>query len=108
MDADLQHDETLLPNMLEILRQGDTDIVVGSRYMAGGGVGQWEKSRTRYSNIATHLSRLALKAALSDPMSGFFMMRYDAMLRCVRAGVSGMGGAVWNYAVTAVYSRRKP
>src|SRR5215813_6755391 len=36
MDADLQHDETLLPRMLEILRQGDTDMVVGSRYVEGG------------------------------------------------------------------------
>jgi dolichol-phosphate mannosyltransferase len=91
MDADLQHDETLLLKMLEILRQGHTDIVVGSRYIAGGGVGRWEKSRARYSHIATRLSRLALKAALSDPMSGFFMIRYDAMLRCVQAGVAGIG-----------------
>jgi dolichol-phosphate mannosyltransferase len=91
MDADLQHDEALLPNMLDILRQGDTDIVAGSRYMAGGGTGQWEKSRAQYSNIATRLSRLALKAELSDPMSGFFMIRYDAVLRCMRAGVSGIG-----------------
>jgi len=91
IDADLQHDESVLLNMLEILRQGDTDIVVGSRYMAGGGVGQWEKSRAQVSHFATRLSRLALKAELSDPMSGFFMMRYDAMLRCVRAGVSGIG-----------------
>ncbi len=91
MDADLQHDETLLPKMLEILRLGGTDIVVGSRYTAGGGVGQWEKSRTRYSRIATRLSRIALKTELSDPMSGFFMIRYDAMLRCVRAGTAGIG-----------------
>lgn len=91
MDADLQHDETLLMAMLQILRQGDTDIVVGSRYMAGGGIGQWDKSRAQYSRFATRLSRMVLKAELSDPMSGFFMMRYDAMLRCVRAGVSGIG-----------------
>ncbi len=91
MDADLQHDETLLPKMIEILRRGDTDIVIGSRYMAGGGVGRWEKSRTQYSRVATRLSRLALKAELSDPMSGFFMIRYDAMLRCVHAGVAAIG-----------------
>jgi glycosyltransferase involved in cell wall biosynthesis len=36
MDADLQHDETLLPTMLNLLRQGDADIVIGSRYIPGG------------------------------------------------------------------------
>jgi len=91
MDADLQHDETLLRTMLETLRQGNTDIVVGSRYIAGGGVGPLEKSRTRYSRIATRLSRLALKAELNDPMSGFFMIRYDTMLRCVHAGLTNIG-----------------
>ncbi|MFO1430319.1 MAG: glycosyltransferase family 2 protein [Candidatus Competibacteraceae bacterium] len=91
MDADLQHDESLLLDMLRILRQGDTDIVVGSRYMEGGGIGRWDKSRAQYSRFATRLSRMVLKADLSDPMSGFFMMRHDAMLRCVKAGVSGIG-----------------
>jgi dolichol-phosphate mannosyltransferase len=57
MDADLQHDETRLTAMLEILREEHTDIVVGSRYMPEGGDGQWEKSRTLYSRIATWLSR---------------------------------------------------
>ena len=32
IDADLQHDETLLPRMLEVLQKGDTDVVIGSRY----------------------------------------------------------------------------
>jgi dolichol-phosphate mannosyltransferase len=36
MDADLQHDEILLPAMLDILRKGDADLVIGSRYVAAG------------------------------------------------------------------------
>jgi dolichol-phosphate mannosyltransferase len=91
MDADLQHDETLLPAMLDILRQGDTDIVIGSRYIPGGGIGQWDKSRAWLSRCATKLSHLVLKADLADPMSGFFMMTHDAMLRCIRGNVSGIG-----------------
>src|SRR5579875_1387848 len=39
MDADLQHDESILPRMLATLRQEGCDMVVGSRYAAGGGVG---------------------------------------------------------------------
>ena len=41
MDADLQHDERLLPKMLEVLDNGAADVVIGSRYVAGGGVGDY-------------------------------------------------------------------
>ena len=41
IDGDLQHDETLLPHMLAQLKQGDTDMVVGTRYAPGGGTGDW-------------------------------------------------------------------
>jgi dolichol-phosphate mannosyltransferase len=39
MDADLQHDEALLPKMLEVIKREDLEIVVGSRYVPGG---EWE------------------------------------------------------------------
>ena len=42
MDADLQHDERLLPQMLQQLESGRFDLVVGSRYVAGGGIGDLE------------------------------------------------------------------
>lgn len=77
MDADLQHDETLLAPMLELLRGGSCDLVVGSRYVAGGGIGTWDKDRARASRAATWLARVALKAPISDPMSGFFMLRSE-------------------------------
>src|SRR5262245_24347335 len=53
MDADLQHDERLLPQMLKQLESGQSDLVVGSRYLAGGGVGDWDRSRARFSRLAT-------------------------------------------------------
>jgi dolichol-phosphate mannosyltransferase len=84
MDADLQHDETLLPRMLESLRRGDLDIVVGSRYIEGGNVGDWPAHRLSFSRIATWLARRVLRAELSDPMSGFFMLRREALEGCVR------------------------
>jgi dolichol-phosphate mannosyltransferase len=78
MDADLQHDEQLLVPMLEALRRGTADIVVGSRYCAQGEVGDWSARRQSISRVATRLSRLVLKGrTLSDPMSGFFMVRHD-------------------------------
>src|ERR1700688_3471301 len=79
MDADLQHDERLLPQMLDTLKQGDTDIVIGSRYAPGGDIGDWDARRARMSRVAIRLSRLLVPAELTDPMSGFFMMRRSVL-----------------------------
>jgi dolichol-phosphate mannosyltransferase len=79
IDADLQHDERLLPQMLDTLKQGDADIVVGSRYAPGGDIGDWDARRARISRLAVRLSRLVVPAELSDPMSGFFMMRRSVL-----------------------------
>ena len=73
-DADLQHDLALLPGFLSALDQG-ADLVVGTRYQAGGssreGLKPW---RRMLSRAATVLTRRAVGAALSDPMSGFFAL----------------------------------
>jgi dolichol-phosphate mannosyltransferase len=90
MDGDLQHDERILPAMLDRLERGDVDIVVGSRYVDGGGVGDWDSLRARISRFATRLSRLVLRADLADPMSGFFMLRREVFAARVR-NLSGIG-----------------
>jgi len=79
MDADLQHPETLLRPMLELLRSGSCDVVVGSRYVEGGGIGTWSTGRARASRFATRLARAALKAPVADPMSGFFMLKSEVI-----------------------------
>src|SRR6516165_5394684 len=61
IDADLQHDERLVPKMVETLRDG-ADLVVGSRYVAGGVVGDWDRGRARASGFATRLARMICKA----------------------------------------------
>src|SRR5216684_1172073 len=81
---------TARPRMFEALKGEALDIVIGSRYAAGGGVGDWDKSRARISDLATRLSRLVVKAELSDPMSGFFMIRRPAFEAALRA-LSGQG-----------------
>ena len=85
MDADLQHDEALLPAMLRCLRAEPFDLIVGSRYVEGGGVGNWDKRRAGISGLATRLGRLVLKADIADPMSGFFMIRREAFDHAVRS-----------------------
>src|SRR5947208_3804644 len=77
MDGDLQHDETLLPRMLAALKSGPVEVVVGSRYMGGGSIGEWSRRRVHISKLATRLSRLICKSDIADPMSGFFMLRRE-------------------------------
>ncbi|MES2445441.1 MAG: glycosyltransferase family 2 protein [Pseudomonadota bacterium] len=91
IDGDLQHDESLLPAMLDAL-QGDAalDLVVGSRFVDGGGTGEWDRDRVAKSAFATRLSRMLLKADLSDPMSGFFMIRSD-IVRSLVPTLSAIG-----------------
>lgn len=91
MDADLQHDETLLASMFALLKdEPEVDIVVGSRYIAGGSIGDWDRSRAGISRFATRLSRLVVPADLTDPMSGFFMLRRSTLDLSVR-GLSAIG-----------------
>jgi dolichol-phosphate mannosyltransferase len=90
MDADLQHDETLLPKMLATIKARQLDIVVGTRYGADGSVGDWQKSRVVISDLASRLARLVVKAELTDPLSGFFVVARDAFAATMR-NLSGQG-----------------
>jgi dolichol-phosphate mannosyltransferase len=77
MDADLQHDESLLTGMLDRLRQDDVDLVVASRYVDGGSAESFSALRAKVSRWSTDVARRFLGVELSDPMSGFFMMRRE-------------------------------
>ena len=94
IDADLQHDETVLPAMLARLRgdaaQAPVDLVVASRYAAGGKLEGWDAERARMSRLATALANRMVPTGLSDPMSGFFLMRRETFERAVRR-LSGEG-----------------
>ena len=78
IDADMQHDERILRTMLASLEAGEADLAVGTRYASDGGFGDWDARRKTISLVATKLSALVVKADLSDPMSGFFMIRREA------------------------------
>ena len=90
MDADLQHDESLLPGMLQAVQSDGINLAVASRYSKGGSVGDLSDSRAKISRIATDVSRLIVKADLGDPMSGFFMIEREAFESTVRR-MSGQG-----------------
>jgi dolichol-phosphate mannosyltransferase len=80
IDADLQHDETLLPKMLETLRGGGCDLVIASRYAGPHpeeDVEGLSAVREQGSRLANRLGRLVLRQDVSDPVSGFFMIRRE-------------------------------
>ena len=81
MDADGQHDSDLIPALYKAAMDG-ADVVIGSRYIAGGGVGQWDGRRHHLSRLATRLTRWFCRVSVADPMSGFFVIRkhtFDAI-----------------------------
>ncbi len=82
MDADLQHDETILPKMYQAIREG-ADLAIGTRYSGEDASSQGLSPIRQWgSNLATDLARKFLHIDVSDPMSGFFMLpraRVDAV-----------------------------
>ncbi len=80
MDADLSHPPEVIPEMVRTLYSGDTDFVVGSRYVKGGSIDQdWSFLRSVNSWGATLLARPF--ASIKDPMSGFFSLRRSTFLQ---------------------------
>lgn len=90
IDADMQHDERVIPDMIARMKQDNVDLVIGSRHVNGGGVGDWDSKRQTISRIATNIARLVVKTELTDPMSGFFLIRRNAFDNAVR-NLSGQG-----------------
>lgn len=78
MDADLQHPPEILPSLVKAIEDG-ADMVVGSRYIEGGGVPHWSALRKIISKGASMIAHLLLPGArqVKDPMSGFFMFRRE-------------------------------
>jgi len=83
IDADLQHDETLVPQLLATAQREQADLAVASRYMAGGSTGGLAPARVRASRLAGALSA-GVSEGLTDPMSGFFVVRRTFLDRVVR------------------------
>ncbi len=71
MDADLSHDPAYLPQMIKTAVEGEYDLVVGSRYISGGGVENWPLSRRIISRGANLLFRLISNSPLHDNTSNY-------------------------------------
>jgi len=90
MDADLQHDETVLPEMLRKISTEKLDVVIASRRVAGGSMGEFAKERVKLSDMGTKLSKLVCRCEVSDAMSGFFIVE-AGFLRALVPRLTGSG-----------------
>ena len=91
MDADHQHDPALLPGMVAALTSGQYDVAYASRFCEGASTEAWNRpDRVKASGLANSLARRVTGVELSDPMSGYFMLRTD-LLRKTAPKLSGVG-----------------
>lgn len=79
MDGDGSHDPADLPRLLEPIRRGEADVVIGSRFVPGGGVEGRQWSRDLVSSLARCYLRLILEVAVHDPTSGYRVFKRQAM-----------------------------
>jgi dolichol-phosphate mannosyltransferase len=81
IDGDLQHPPEILYNLLETIEKG-ADLALASRHVEGGGVSEWSLLRRFLSRGAQILGLILLPEVVgrvSDPMSGYFMVRRQAI-----------------------------
>jgi len=90
MDADLQHDESILPKMLESMKTENLDIVVASRKIEGGSMGEFSRARVWLSKLGSRMSQWVSHSNVSDTMSGFFLVK-RTFFRHVAPRLTGTG-----------------
>ncbi len=90
IDADLSHDPSVLPIMLEVAARG-IDLVIGSRYVPGGSVIGWPRRRTWLSRWGNRYAAIALGLAINDATAGYRVYRTDTLRRIGLDGVQSDG-----------------
>jgi dolichol-phosphate mannosyltransferase len=90
IDADLSHDPAALPEMLSAARAG-ADVVIGSRYVPGGRIDGWSRSRTRLSRWGNRYASIVLGLAINDATAGFRVYRASLVRRFGLAGIRSSG-----------------
>jgi len=104
MDADLQHDEGILPRMLQKLRGEALDVVVATRNADGGSMSEFSAGRVFLSRLGQRISRVVFRCELTDPMSGFFVLRRSFFLEVVH----GLHGGGFKILLDILATSRRP
>jgi dolichol-phosphate mannosyltransferase len=81
IDGDLQHDETILPDMYRALAEGKGNLAIGTRVGIEAKTDGLSPTRRKLSDLGAWFFRRVVGAPITDPMSGFFMLRRDIVAR---------------------------
>jgi dolichol-phosphate mannosyltransferase len=104
MDADWSHDPSVLPALIEPIRSGGADLVIGSRYTHGGGVEDWGLGRRLISRGGSRFAKLVLGLGPNDLTGGFKAWRGPTLAAIPFGGVHA-GGYVFQVEMTYRASR---
>lgn len=104
MDSDFSHDPAVIPTMLRLLDDG-ADVVIGSRYVAGGGTKDWPLRRRLLSRWGNRYTGFVLGANVRDCTAGFRAYRAD-VLRAIEPGSTSAEGYAFLTELTRRLARR--
>jgi dolichol-phosphate mannosyltransferase len=104
MDADFSHDPAAVPSLVEPIRRGEADLVIGSRYTRGGGVLDWGLGRRVISRCGSLFARIVLGLSPNDLTGGFKAWR-GATLAAIQFDGIHAGGYVFQIEMTFRASR---
>uniref|UniRef100_W6NDP0 Dolichol-phosphate mannosyltransferase subunit 1 n=1 Tax=Haemonchus contortus TaxID=6289 RepID=W6NDP0_HAECO len=88
MDADLSHHPKFIPEMIELQKSMNLDIVTGTRYALGGGVHGWDRKRKTISKGANFLAQFLLNPGVSDLTGSFRLYRKEVLACLINKSVS--------------------
>ena len=107
MDGDLQHDESVLPDLYRRVASGEADIVAASRFLATGKTeGLSSREREQMSNTGIKLANFFFGLNLTDPLTGFFAMRRETLERAT-PNLSALGFKILLDVITSLKPRPK-
>jgi dolichol-phosphate mannosyltransferase len=104
MDADWSHDPRVLPRLLAPIDRGEADLVIGSRYVRGGGVEDWGLGRRLISRGGSLFARIVLRLRPHDLTGGFKAWRASTLAALEFEGIHA-GGYVFQIEMTHRASR---
>jgi len=88
MDADLSHHPKFIPQFIEKQKEGDYDVVTGTRYAGNGGVYGWDLKRKVISRTANYVTQVLLRPGVSDLTGSFRLYRKSVLKRLIASCVS--------------------
>jgi dolichol-phosphate mannosyltransferase len=97
MDADFSHDPRDVPRLIDAAR--DADLVLGSRYVPGGGVARWGAARRAISRAGCWYARTVLRVSVRDLTGGFKCFRRE-VLEAIPLDEVGAAGYVFQVEMT--------